>query len=195
MNEFHLFLRTRRSIRHFKPDQVPAPVIQKILETATFAPSAHNLQPWFFVMVIEPSAKKRLGQALTSKLRTNMNAEGATIADIEARVARSIIRIDQAPVIILICRDIGAIRKEEPEEVVMATQSVALVGLQILLAAHAEGLGGNWICWPLYAQEETRIALNLPKSMEPQGMIFLGYSNEKPGDKTIKPLGQIVITR
>ena len=38
----------------------------------------------------------------------------------------------------------------------MGTQSVALAGLQLLLAAHAEGLGGTWICWPLFAPDETR---------------------------------------
>jgi nitroreductase len=62
----------------------------------------------------------------------------------------------------------------------MGTQSVALAGLQLLLAAHAEGLGGTWICWPLFAPEETRQSLDLPSEWEPQAMIFLGYPAEEP---------------
>src|SRR5215475_1912615 len=51
--DLHNFLRTRRSIRRFKPDPVPDPVIQNILLTAAFAPSAHNRQPWRFVVVTD----------------------------------------------------------------------------------------------------------------------------------------------
>src|SRR5687768_2063471 len=49
--ELHNFLRTRRSIRRFKPDPVPASVIEEILTTATYAPSAHNRQPWRFAVL------------------------------------------------------------------------------------------------------------------------------------------------
>lgn len=200
MNNFQTFLRTRRSIRRFlgpaaktgKPDPVPAPVIERILETATYAPSAHNLQPWRFAVVTDLSAKDRLGIALTAKMRTDMTAEGAQQAEIDSRIERSLCRIHAAPVIILLCRDTTAIRKDEPEEVTMAVQSVALAGLQLLLAAHAEGLGGNWICWPLYAQEVARKALKLPDTWEPQGMIFLGYADGEPKQKELYPLEEIV---
>jgi len=191
--DLHNFLRTRRSVRRFKPDPVPAPVIERILETATYAPSAHNLQPWRFVVVADVSAKNRLGQALTDKMRADMTAESVPESDIESRVARSLCRLDEAPVVILLCRDVTVIRKDEQEEITMAIQSVAAAGLQLMLAAHAEGLGGNWICWPLYAQEAARAALNLPDTWEPQGMFFLGYADEEPGVKAIKPLKEILV--
>lgn len=194
MNDFQTFLRTRRSIRHFKPDPVPAPVIERILETATYAPSAHNLQPWRFAIVQTDTAKAKLGQALTDKMRVDMTAEGAPPADIDQRVKISLRRIDEAPAIILLCRDMTVIRKEEPEEHMMAVQSVALAGLQLMLSAHAERLGGNWICWPLYAQETAQAALNLPDTWEPQGMFFLGYADEEPGEQALKSLDEVVIT-
>jgi len=50
----------------------------------------------------------------------------------------------------------------------------------LLLAAHADGLGGSWICWPLYTPDETRRALGLAQDWEPQGMLFLGYADETP---------------
>jgi len=179
-------------VRRFEPDLVPAPVIERMLETAACAPSAHNLQPWRFCVVTTSVVRTRLAEALTGKMRADMTAEGAPEAEIEGRVARSIRRIEEAPVLIVLCRDILAIRKDEPEEVTMAVQSVALAGLQLLLAAHAEGLGGNWICWPLYAQEETRKALELPENWEAQAMIFLGGIEEEPGGKVLKPLSEIV---
>jgi len=194
MNDLQTFLQTRRSIRRFKPDPVPAPVIQRILETSTNAPSAHNLQPWRFVMVETDTAKLKLGQALTSKMRVDMTTAGAPQADIEKRVTISLRRIDKAPVVILLCRDVTAVRKEESEEHTMAVQSVALAGLQLMLAAHAEGLGSNWICWPLYAQEVVRATLGLPENWKPQAMFFLGYADEEPKKKILKPLDEIMVT-
>ncbi len=190
-DDLHAFLRTRRSIRRFKPDPVPAAVIERILTSATYAPSAHNLQPWRFALVQSASARARLAQALSNRLRLDMTAEGAAEAEIEARMARSLRRIVEAPLLLLLCRDIMAIRKAGREEEIMAIQSVANAATYLLLAAHAEGLGGNWICWPLYAQEPTRAALHLPETWQPQAMFFIGYANETPREKTLKPLEEV----
>jgi F420 biosynthesis protein FbiB-like protein len=190
--DLHNFLQTRRSVRRFIRRPVPAPVIKRILETATYAPSAHNLQPWRFVVVADLSARNRLGQALTDKMREDMSIEAAPASEIEARVTRSLNRLDEAPAVILLCRDVTAIRKDEQEEITMSIQSVAAAGLQLLLAAHAEGLGGNWICWPLYAQEAARAALELPDTWEPQAMFFLGYADGDAKEKVLKPLEEVV---
>jgi len=191
-DDLHDFLRTRRSVRRFKADPVPAPLVERILTTATYAPSAHNLQPWRFVVVTNSFGRKRLGEALTAAMRADMLSEGASESDIEQRVARSLRRLDEAPVIILMCRDVTAVREHKTEDTVMAIQSVAAAGTYLLLAAHAEGLGGNWICWPLYAQSATRAALDLPETWEPQAMIFLGVANETPKEKAVKPLAEMM---
>jgi F420 biosynthesis protein FbiB-like protein len=185
-------LRTRRSIRRFKPDPIPDSVIQDILATAACAPSAHNRQPWRFALVRTPFVRARLADALTTKMRADMQAEGAPDFDIEKRVANSIRRMNEAPVVILLCRDVTDVREDTLQEAVMGIQSVAAAGLQLLLAAHAEGLGGNWICWPLYAQAETRAALELPKTWEPQAMFIIGYPDETPGAKEMKEMESLV---
>jgi F420 biosynthesis protein FbiB-like protein len=192
--ELHHFLQTRRTIRRFKADPVPDSVIERILTTAACAPSAHDLQPWRFCVVTTSVVKNKLGAALTSKMRADMQAAGASESEIEKRVANSLRRIDEAPVILLLCRDVTSVRADTPEETIMATQSVAAAGLQLLLAAHAEGLGGNWICWPLYAQEETRAALELPETWEPQAMFFIGYADQEPKTKALKLMDDLVIT-
>jgi nitroreductase len=125
-------------------------------------------------------------------MRADMQAEGASVDEIETRTSRSLRRIEEAPALILLCRDVTDVRVDTPEEAVMGTQSVALAGLQLLLAAHAAGLGANWICWPLYAQAETRIVLDLPGTWEPQGMVVIGYPDEEPKGKMLKPLIDLV---
>lgn len=196
----HTFLRTRRSIRRFNPDPVPDSAIERILTSAAYAPSAHNTQPWRFVLVgrngIPPhNARERLGHALTSAMRADMTSGGAPASEIESRVTRSIKRITEAPVVILLCRDATAVRAHRMEDTVMSIQSVAAAGLQLLLAAHAEGLGGNWICWPLYAQEATRAALELPETWEPQAMFFIGWTDETPRGKLPKPVDDILLRK
>ncbi|MEW6241781.1 MAG: nitroreductase family protein [Chloroflexota bacterium] len=192
--DLHHFLRTRRSIRRFKADPVPASVIERILTTAAHAPSAHNLQPWRFAT---PTlvGRERLAEALTSAMRADMTSAGASESDIEKRVANSLRRINEAPVVILLCRDVTAVREHRREDEIMSIQSTAAAATYLLLAAHAEGLGGNWICWPLYAQEETQKALELPKTWEPQAMVFVGYADEIPNLKEKIPLKKIMVVK
>jgi len=197
IHDLHTLLRSRRSVRCFRPDPVPEAVLQRIIETATYAPSAHNKQPWRFVVLTSIAAKSRLSKAITGKFRIDMLADGIPEAEIRDRVERTARRANEAPVIIVLCRDLtqvnpqpDAIRKKA--EATMGTQSVALAGLQLLLAAQAEGLGGTWICWPLFAPEATREALELPIEWEPQAMIFLGNPAEQPVTPERKPLQEIV---
>lgn len=193
-DELHAFLRTRRSVRRFQPDPVADAAIARLIATATHAPSAHNLRPWRFVVIRQRSdefshqlktteivttsitARDDLAGALTSALRADMTRAGAPEAEIEKRVAVSLRRIAEAPVIILLCRDRSAVRADTTEERIMSIQSTAAAGTYLLLAAHAEGLGASWVCWPLYAMEETRAALSLPETWDPQAMVFVGVA-------------------
>ncbi|MDI6768390.1 MAG: nitroreductase family protein [Anaerolineales bacterium] len=198
--DLHDFLRTRRSIRRFTPDPVPAAVIERILETATYAPSAHNKQPWRFAVVTDLSAKARLAEAICARFRADMTADAAPEEEIANRIARTIRRTTEAPLVIVLCREVTQVRPQpdivrQQAESTMGMQSVAMAGLQLLLSAHAEGLGGTWICWPLFAPQETRAALDLPAEWEPQGMVFIGYSAEEPPIPGRKPLSEITLFR
>ena len=183
--DLHAFLCSRRSIRRFKSDPVPGEIVQRILETAICAPSAHNLQPWRFVVLMSRETKLCLAEAIAGKFKQDMITDGIPEVDINARVGQTIRRAGEAPVIIVLCRDKTQVKSQpdavrDQAEALLGVQSVALAGLQLLLAAHAEGLGGTWICWPLFAPDETRHALGLASDWEPLGMIFLGYPAETP---------------
>jgi len=79
-------------------------------------------------------------------------------------------------------------------ERMMAIQSTANAGLQLLLAAHAEGLGAVWTCGPLFAPEAVRSALKLPERWEPQAMFFVGHPSEAPRPKQMKPIESVIRT-
>ncbi|HUE98187.1 MAG TPA: nitroreductase family protein [Anaerolineales bacterium] len=183
--DIHNFLRSRRSVRRFKPDLVPDSVIQSILSTATYAPSAHNRQPWRFCVVTDLSVKNQLAVAMAIDFERDLLRDGISPEKIQAQIKRSKERIASAPVVILLCLDMSEMdsypdAKRQHAERMMAIQSVAAAGLQLLLAAHAAGVGSVWVCSPLFAQETIQKALNLSETWEPQAMFLLGYPNESP---------------
>jgi coenzyme F420-0:L-glutamate ligase / coenzyme F420-1:gamma-L-glutamate ligase len=196
VNNHHAFLRSRRTIRKFKPDPIPDDSISRILETTICSPSAHNLQPWHFIIISSRDSKLRLAKAITRKFRLDLVSDGASEEVIEAKIDKSMQRIIDAPIIIVLCHNKNTLRSHHnpisnQTELELGVQSVTLAGLQLLLAAHAEGLGGNWICWPFFAPDETQAALKLNSNLDPIGMIFLGFPAEDPEMPERKPLSEV----
>jgi coenzyme F420-0:L-glutamate ligase/coenzyme F420-1:gamma-L-glutamate ligase len=195
--DLHSFLRSRRSIRRFKPDPIPDSVVKKVITTATFAPSAHNRQPWRFAILSDTAKKSHLADIMALDYRYDLEHDNLTDDEIRDRLEKSRTRIISAPLIILLCLDMSDMdvypdkRRAEAERV-MAIQSTANAGLQMLLAIHAEGLGAAWTCAPLFTPDTIRAALNLPGSWEPQGLFFVGYPAENPQPRTRKPLQEIL---
>jgi F420 biosynthesis protein FbiB-like protein len=178
--EIHQFIRSRHSVRRYLPDLVPEALLLHILETATWAPSAHNRQSWRFAVLSGEMSRRRLADAMGEDFRRDLFADGLPIEQVEAQVERSRQRIVEAPAAILLCLDSAEMDNYPDEgrqaaEYQMAVQSVAMAGQNLLLAIHAEGLGAVWMCAPLFAQDAARRALALPKTWQPQGLVLLGY--------------------
>lgn len=196
--DFHTFLRTRRSIRRFKPDAVPDSVIREILHTATFAPSAHNRQPWRFAVIGGSPNKTKLIDAMEAEFVKDLERDQLPPQEIEKRTRRSRQRISNAPVVVILCVDMSEMddypdTKRKKAEYVIATQSAANAGMQLLLAAHAEGLGGVWVCSPMFAQDTVKNSLDLPDAWEPQAMFLIGYPAEVPSLRERKHIKDISI--
>jgi nitroreductase len=77
----------------------------------------------------------------------------------------------------------------------MAVQSVGAEIQNLLLSAHAEGLGTCWMCAPLFCKDAVKTVLNLPMSFDPQAFILMGVSNEKPATPRRKPLREVVLRK
>lgn len=189
----------RRSIRRYKAEPVPREVVAQILEAAIWAPSAHNRQPWRFAVIMEQARKEHLARAMGAQLRQDLAADGVSETIIEADANRSYSRITSAPVLIALCLSIVDMdfypdERRSRAEYMMAVQSTAMAGQNLLLAAHEAGLGACWMCAPLFCPDVVREALELPEDWQPQALFTLGYPAESK-TKTRRSLEMSVLWR
>jgi coenzyme F420-0:L-glutamate ligase/coenzyme F420-1:gamma-L-glutamate ligase len=178
-------MRDRRSIRRYARRPVERTAVERVLAAATWAPSAHNRQPWRFAVIDDDALQARLADAMSAALRADLAADGLPLDQIEAEASRRRERLTRAPVLILLCvtmadMDVYPDAKRSHAEWTMATQSAALAGQNLLLAAQAEGLGACWLCAPLFCPDVVRAVLALPGDWEPQAFISLGWPAEAP---------------
>lgn len=59
-------IRARLTVRSFRPDPIPEPVIRRMLQAARWAPSARNRQPWQLIVIRQPETLQRIGQIASS---------------------------------------------------------------------------------------------------------------------------------
>ena len=142
--------------------------------------------------------KTKIADAMARDFERDLRRDNLPPEKIQSQLKRSRDRITSAPVAILLCLDMSEMdwypdEKRNKAEYMMAVQSVAATGMQLLLAAHAEGLGGVWACWPLFAQETICKALNLSEAWEPQAMFFVGYAQDFPEPRERKPLDMVIV--
>lgn len=187
----------RRSIRRYRPDPVPQPVIDKMIRIAVCAPSAHNRQPWRFVILKEAAERERLARAMGERLREDRLRDGDPVDAVEADYERSVSRIVRAPLAVLVCAtvddmDVYPDERRSAAERQMAVQSTAMAMQNLLLAAHAEGLGTSIMCAPLFCPGTVRSSLNLQASWQPQALITMGYPASEPKPFKRRPIEEVV---
>jgi len=173
-------IRERRSLRRYTNEPIPKSLIETVLESAIWSPSAHNRQPWRFTVLQSAEAKETLANQMGARLRSDLERDYVPKPIIEKDVSRSYDRITSAPVLIVLSlsmqdMDTYSDEKRNQNEYIMAVQSTAMAGQNILLSAHALGLGACWMCAPLFCPDVVVSALDLPQDWQPQGMITLGY--------------------
>ena len=143
-------LKERRSIRKFKADQVPKEILFKLIEFATFAPSATNRQAWRFIIVTSDFFKRKIVDGGGSKL------------------------ISSAPCGILVAYQ-RTIRNVEYHD---DFQSASACIQNLLLAADAYGLGACWLC-TLPTKGYLQRLFKIPEAYTPIAYIILGYPISK----------------
>lgn len=170
----------RRSIRRYLDVPIARSVLDALIDAAISAPSAHNRQPWRFAVVVERDAKRRVARAMGERLRADRRRDGDADAAIDDDVARSHARITGAAALVIVCvtmadMDVYPDDARNRAEYLMAVQSTAMAGQNLLLAASAAGLGACWLCAPMFCPDTVCGTLGLPRDWQPQGMITLGY--------------------
>lgn len=164
MNVFEV-IKKRRSVRVYKEKPISEEKLNKILEAARLAPSAHNAQD-FKIVVVKDKAKK---EAL-------------------AKAAKNQMFIAQAPVVLA---GIGL----EPEvllssDVPSYAVDLAIAFDHITLQAVEEGLDTCWI--GAFSQDEVREVLGVPSQYKVVALLPMGYAVDKPKDKMRKNIDEIV---
>ena len=179
-------IKSRRSIRCYIDESIPRSSILRLLEAATWAPSAHNRQPWRFAVITEPAVKDRLARAMGERLQADRTADGDDPEDIGRDVARSYVRLTGAPVLILVCSTMADMDTyPDPQR---AHNERIMAGSQFPLDCRsADGLAACWLCAPLFVPALVQKTLKLPDDWEPQGVITLGKAAETR-EKTRLPL-------
>lgn len=192
-------IKERRSVRQYYPDQIPRETLERLLEAAAWSPSAHNRQPWRFVVINDNALKQVLAHAMAGRLAQDLRQDGVSEAEIARDTGRSLQRLTGTPVLIIVCLSMADMDKYPDQarqhlEYLMAVQSVAMASQNLLLMAAAEGLGACWMCAPLFCPDTVRQTLSLPIDFEPQGLITLGYPAQIP-TRTRDPIHTKVIFR
>ncbi|MEM3608434.1 MAG: nitroreductase family protein [Candidatus Bathyarchaeia archaeon] len=193
MGGFLEVLKGRRSVRRYLPDRVPMEILYGVLESAGWAPSAHNAQPWRFIAIIDDDLKKRLAEAMAEEWIKDLTADGLSPGEARAKAEASIALFTGSPVLILACLSMEDMDKYPDKrrmeiEYIMAVQSLAAAIQNMLLTIHHMGLGGCWFCAPLFCKEAVRGILGIPSDVEPQALVTLGYPCEEPRPPPRKPI-------
>ncbi|MEM3407738.1 MAG: nitroreductase family protein [Nitrososphaerota archaeon] len=161
-------IKSRRSIRAFQEKEIPEEFIEKILDSARWAPSAGNTQPWEFIIVKDKELKMKLAEA----------AYGQYF-------------IVEAPLVIVVCTNIrkSSSRYGSRGETLYSIQDAAAATQNILLSIHALGLGACWI--GAFSEEKVSLILNIPKYVRPVAILPIGYPAEKPSPPSKRRIDEI----
>jgi PPOX class probable F420-dependent enzyme len=183
--EFGQLVKARRSVRHFRPDPVPRPVVEALIAAAGWAPSPHGRQPWRFAVLTRQEAKLELADAMGETWVQQLSLDGQDAEIIAARLAGSRRRLLTTPVLIVPClytADLDAYPDPDRQaaEELMAVQSLGAAIQNLLLAASDRGLDTGWMCAPLFCPEIVRDALGLQSPLVPHAIITLGWAAQEP---------------
>ena len=200
-------IRERKSIRRFKQTPVPDEDITKILEAGRFAPSAHNTQPWSFVVIRDRCLIKKMGDGVRTMLDKMIPFSESKKQAQRLASYKSIYYtfFENAPLLIAVLLEphegdtekllarMGYTQEEiQRLRPLQGLQSVSAAIQNMLLAIHALGYGSCWMTGPLVAQETFGTLLSYGKERFIAALLPVGVPDENPPARSRKPLGEIV---
>lgn len=199
--ELHALLSERRSVRRFKPERPPREVIEALMASAVTAPSASNKQPWRFLIVQRRELIDAMATAVRAAVERIARAIDPAFEESFRAYGDYFTRFETAPLTIVpLFRPLTVLSNMIPHEDVRAIRAMerdsGLIGTSLaiqnlLLAAHAAGLGASGMTGPLVAMKELRELLHVPPSWEIAALIPVGYPDETPSPTARKSLEKV----
>ena len=192
--DLHALLASRRSVRRFSSEPPPRELVQDLLRAAVTAPSASNKQPWRFLVV---------------ETRAVIDAMAAAVREAVEEIARHVpadsepafraygdyfTRFEQAPLVVVVLHRGASVLSQLVDDrldaatrdtVLRMERDSGLVGASLavqnlLLMAHARGLGASGMTGPLVAAPRLHEILEVPGAWGIVALVPLGYPAEQP---------------
>ena len=198
-------MQSRRSIRKFRPEIPDRAMIDRLIAAAVTAPSASNKQPWRFVMVTNAGIKTRMAQSVRAAVERAAGCIEPHFESAFRAYGDYFTRFESAPVVIVpLFRPLkllsqmvrpglspGDLANIDCMEHRSGIVSASLAMENILLMAHASGLGGSGLTGPLIAMDDLREILSVPHGWDIVALIAVGYPDEEPPAPGRKALGDV----
>lgn len=163
----------RRSVRDYRSDPVSQEDLSYVLKAAVHAPNPLNEEPWAFAVVRDQAMLDRVSRQAKSFLLNN-SAFGMRPSQFRNQIAQPDFQIFyHAPVLIVI---------SDIQETTWSVESCTLAAGNLMLAAHARGLGSCWIGFaqPWLQTEDGKTTLRLPHHYRPVAPIVIGHPRGVP---------------
>lgn len=206
MTELLALLRARRSVRRFRPEPLSREEVLRLIEAAVTAPSASNKQPWRFLVI---ESKERIAE-MAAAVREATARIAAHIPEASQPAFRAygdyFTRFEAAPTVIVpIYRGLAvlsnlagdALDDADRRAVLRMEDQSGLIGTSLalenlLLMAHAMGLGASGMTGPLVAEPRLRTILDVPDGWGIVALVPVGRPAEEPAPTDRKPVDKVV---
>ena len=156
---------TRRSVRQFTDEPVSEGHLKEMIKAGTWAPSGLNNQPWRFVTVVDKD--------------TRLEIAGLT-------KYRKVIEGAQALIVVFVDKDVMYHDVKDHQAIGACIQNM-------LLAAHALGLGAVWLGEILKSADEVRTLLGLPESLDLMAVIAVGHPAKRDQKSNRKDIEEVIL--
>jgi nitroreductase len=202
------WLRARRSIRAFALRTIDRPVLERVLEAATTAPSSTNRQPWRFAVVTAAEGRRALYQAVRARTeamkaiisKSHHASDFGSYGDfffepLQTAAAIVIPQYREFPdLIAALITSGGGDPRSLPTAGAMQAElcSTSAAIMALLLQAHAEGLGACWMAGPMVARDDIHAQLGIKEPFRMVGAVALGYAAEQPPPRPRKGIEKVV---
>lgn len=177
-------LKFRRSFKgNFRSVPIPPEIRYRLIEFASYAPSAHNSQPWKYIDLTEYEGRKVLFEKMAKEWEKDLKKDHISTNEINQKMENSFNTFTKAPVLFLVCLDQSKLWKysdlRQDKERILGIQSVAASMMALQFAMEGMGLVGSWYSAAVFASYLIKTELKLPNAWEPQSLITVGYPEER----------------
>lgn len=197
-NDLIKIIKERRSVRRFTQDPVDKEVIREIIQAGRYAPSAENSQPWKFIVITNTDEIQHLSRRIKEELQKLIKRRWIARFSLKELKDEDTLRFlyavsctkedtifFHAPVLVFI------ITKDR----LMYDESCACCAQNMMLAAHALGIGSCWIGFAsaLGLSPEMLTRLGVPETYHISAALVFGHPQEKPKKASIRKIEADVI--